>query len=77
MKQNRPAQSIVCCWPVAMCAERHLLEMIFAGEALYFDAGEQLDFGVGLDPLDQVLRHALGQIVAADAIVTWQLFWPR
>ena len=66
MKQNRPAQSSVCCRPRRDVAERHLLEMVLAGEALHFDTGEQLDFRVGLDPLDQVLRHALGEIVAPD-----------
>ena len=44
--------------------ERYPFEMIPAGERLNFDAGEEVDFRVGLDPLDQILRHALGEILA-------------
>ncbi len=46
--------------------ERDLLEMVLAGESLDFDLGEEIDFRIGFDPLDQILRHALAQIRAPD-----------
>ncbi len=63
MKQNRPEQGIVCCPPVAFAVERDPLEMLLAGESLDFDPGEEIDFRIDFDPLDQILRHALAEIV--------------
>ena len=57
--------------------ERCPFETVLAGERLNFNAGDEIDFRVGLDPLDQILRHALGEILRRMAIVTRQLFWAR
>src|SRR6202171_426265 len=46
--------------------DRPLPTVILAGQPLYFDTGEEVNFWIGLDPLDQVLRHALREIAAAD-----------
>jgi hypothetical protein len=46
--------------------ERCPFETIAAGERLNFNTGHEIDFRVGLDSLDQVLRHALGEILPPD-----------
>ncbi len=46
--------------------QRDLLETVPAIEALNFDTGDQVDPRIGIDPLDQVLRHGLGEAVTPD-----------
>src|SRR3984957_13556679 len=46
--------------------ERNPFEMVLARERLNFNAGHEIDSRVGLDPLDQVLRHALGEILPSN-----------
>src|SRR6185312_6831142 len=46
--------------------EGDVLQMVATRERPYLGGGEELDARIGLDPFDEVVRHAVGEVVAAD-----------
>ena len=66
MKQNRPAQPTVRRSPVAVCSSVTCSRWLSPVERAHLGVREELDARVGLDALDQVARHARGEVVAPD-----------